>query len=289
MPANDHEGGQPDPITLKRALDQIRKDIARIPASELVDARGVDPGSAAGIVIGSLARIEKHRAALAAEFGPTRIGFLDRLPTAAYATLQASIELVAADPASDLGALHQQVVDAHSLLFTDASSLANRKLLDRERVEAGRPIQGYRTAVQSVLVLVTLLRASWGKIRSSTPLKMEDIDAAEAVAQRMVEKLSTRDQGASRAPEFDTRNRAFTNLVRVYGEVRRMLGFIRYWDGDADAIAPSLWSGRRRGRGGEVVTPDPDVNDPVVTDDPTPPAPAPAPAEPGMPGEPFVA
>src|SRR5688572_28977441 len=38
------------------------------------------------------------------------------------------------------------------------------------------------------------------------------------------------------------------HLIRTYGEVRRMLTYVRWWEEDAEAIAPSLWSGRRRGR-----------------------------------------
>ena len=42
------------------------------------------------------------------------------------------------------------------------------------------------------------------------------------------------------------RSRALGLLVKTYGETRRMLTYVRWWEDDADSIAPSLWSGRRR-------------------------------------------
>ena len=42
------------------------------------------------------------------------------------------------------------------------------------------------------------------------------------------------------------RARALTHLFRVYGEVRRMIGYVRWWHGDADEIAPPLYAARAR-------------------------------------------
>jgi hypothetical protein len=49
---------------------------------------------------------------------------------------------------------------------TDADALANRGLLERGRVDAGRPSQGYRTTVTSTLVLIALLRERWKTSRT---------------------------------------------------------------------------------------------------------------------------
>ena len=44
------------------------------------------------------------------------------------------------------------------------------------------------------------------------------------------------------------RDQAFTLMMRAYDEVRRAVTFLRWQQGDADTIAPSLYAGRG-GRG----------------------------------------
>ena len=74
----------------------------------------------------------------------------------------------------------------------------------------------------------------------------EDLDKIEARAQAMLELLDEREQGSTRLPAEEMRTRALSRLVRTYGEVRRMLTYVRWWEGDADEIAPSIWTGRRK-------------------------------------------
>jgi hypothetical protein len=263
----------PDSIQLKAALDSKRDVLAAMPPEEVTAMPRLDASAATGIVIGSLPRIAEHRAEVVAQFGDPAAALLDDLPVIAYASEQANIELVAADSASDLSAVHEQVLEDHKLLVTDADALGNRKLIDPQRIDAGRPIQGYRTTVTSVLVLVALLREHWPVISGKTPLTTADLDRIEARAQRMLQRLNERDQGSNRIPAVEMRVRAFSMLMKSYGEVRRMLTYVRWWQEDADTIAPSLWSGRRgRGRAEED---DEVVVEAVVEAAPTPGAPAP--------------
>jgi hypothetical protein len=209
---------------------------------------GLDPQAATAIVIGSLVRVAKHREAFGARFGEQGLEIFDSLATVAYAAEQANIEYAGAESDSDLSALHAQTIEDHALLVTDADALGNRRLMDRGRIDAGRSVLGYRTAVTSTLILVALMRERWEVIAGKTPLTLEELDKIEARAQRFLERLNEREQGASRLPALELRAGALSKLARTYGEVRRMLTYIRWWDGDADTIAPSLWSGRRRGR-----------------------------------------
>jgi len=217
-------------------------------AGRIIERPGLDAAAAADLVIGCLTHIAAHRDELVARFGAEAAACLDDLPAVTYAALQATIELAASDAASDLSDLHADIAQEHELLLTDADALANRKLLERARVDPGRPAQGYRTVITSTLVLVSLLRESWSRISSRTPLTLADLDRIELKAQDMRRRLNEREQGMNRVPAADLRARALSMLIRQYGEVRRMLTFVRWWSEDADAIAPSLWSGRRRAR-----------------------------------------
>ena len=236
----------PDPLALKAALDSKREELLRMSPAELVERPALDAAVAADLAMGCLARIAPYRDEMVAKFGAEAAACIDDLPATVYATLQASIDLAASDAASDLSDLHADIAREHELLLTDADALANRKLLDRARVDQGRPAQGYRTTLTSTLVLISLLRESWSRISSRTPLGLADLDRIERKALDMRTRLNEREQGTSRLPAVDLRARALSMLIRQYGEVRRMLTYVRWWSEDADSIAPSLWSGRRR-------------------------------------------
>ena len=245
MPTEDQVDSTANPVALKAALDRMRPELEAMPPEEVVQY-ALDPTRSAGVVIGSLPRIEKHRAAMQAQFGDQAITYLDELPIIANATKQADIELIAADSASDLSERFAQVAEDHQLLLTDADALANRKLLDRSRVDAGRPAQGYRATATSTLVLIALLRERWEDVKDRTPLTLEDLEKIEARAQAMLKLLDEREHGSTRLPAEQMRTRALCKLVRTYGEVQRMLTYVRWWEEDAEAIAPSLWTARRK-------------------------------------------
>lgn len=246
MPNDDLEPPT-NPVALKEALDRMRPQLEEMPPSDVLEAK-LDATRGAGVVIGSLPRIEKHRAAMVAQFGEQATAQLDELPIIANATKQADIELAAADSATNLSERFAQVAEDHQLLLTDADALANRKLLERSRVDSGRPSQGYRTTATSTLVLISLFRERWEHIKERTPQTLEELDAAEARAQALLRLLDEREQGSTRLPAAEMRARALSRLIHTYGEVRRMLTYVRWWEEDADELAPSLWSNRRKGR-----------------------------------------
>jgi hypothetical protein len=234
----------PDAPALKAALDAHREDLLAMPA-EQVEPLSLDASDSAEVVIGSAPIIAGHRDALVELFGAEAGERVDALPELARATKQADVELSAA-PVSDVPAMNKELLAEHGLLSTDAQSLANRGLIDERRIEGARSTVGYRVLIHNTLVLVSLLREQWSTIDPHTPLTSADLDRAEAKALRMLTALGEREQGANRVPALDLRARSLTKLVREYEEVRRMVAYLRWHEGDAGAIAPSLW----RGRGG---------------------------------------
>ena len=56
--------------------------------------------------------------------------------------------------------------------------------------------------------------------------------------------------GPDRRAATDVRNRAFTLLVHTYEESRRAVQYLRFWEGDADDLAPSMYE-KHRGKQGQ--------------------------------------
>ena len=94
-----------------------------------------------------------------------------------------------------------------------------------------------------------------------------ELDQIERDALALRGTIDRRKAGTNRLSESETRARVLALIVRRYGEVRRMIGYLRWWDGDANAIAPSLFArgGARRVTDGPSDDDDTDPTTPVVT------------------------
>ena len=226
-------------------LDIKREELRRMADSEAT--RGLDPMLAAGVVKGAREGIEKHRDGVRAKFGEEGLAILDGLWQDADETRQAQFDFASGGKLNDLGALHDQVMEKHALLVTDADALANRKLMDRSRVDTARGVQGYRNAANSTMILVSLFRENAALLGKKTALTVEEVDDAARVALLMLECMDGREFGTQKLAPAERRNRCLNTLMQNYGEVRRMLTYLRWWHDDVDAIAPSLWVSRRSG------------------------------------------
>ena len=239
--------------------------------------------TAAGIAEGALPRILTQRAAVAAEFGEGRALYIDGLTSLVNETQDAYLGVTIAEAGGSVATLHTEVSAYHALLLSDADGLVFRKLLDPRLVEPCRPSQGYTTTVSSTLLTVKLFRERWEQIKERAPTSKEDLDLAESKALELRQRLNEGDLSADRLEAMEKRAQLLATLVRQYGEVRRMIGFVRYWDDDADTFAPSLWSGRRGKK--RALGANDGADEDVEKDQPTP---VPLPAGPVNGGGPFI-
>jgi hypothetical protein len=269
-----------DAVTLKAALDGVRARLEALDDSKLKVTAGLDPTEAANKVIGNLERILRFRPAIAAQFEEEGTAIVDALEVAALATQQADIELAAAERAADLTAMHEILSRHHKRLVADATPLAERDLLDATAVDKAKSTQGYDTTLKNTLVLVALFRAAFPAIEGKTLMTLAELDAIEKHAQAIGVLSGQRNQGTSALSASTLRTRSLSELVRTYGETRRMLNFIRWWEDDLDEIAPSLWAGRGRktNRGTTEASPT-DVGPTDGANEPDVPVPTPGPTD----------
>jgi hypothetical protein len=239
------------------ALEARREQLAALP-EELVARRlrldVATVSTTAGIAVG---QVEELREILVEEFGSKATALLDGLDTTARAARQADVELGTMDEASELAALHREVLSQHERLILDADSLAVRGFIARERLAGSRDLRSYQGALNSLLGVIAVLRSSWADIEAHTPVKMADLARASDVAAKMGSALSKRQHGALRSAAIETRARALSLLVREYELLRRMVTYVRWFEDDADRFMPSLYAGRG-GRGKKDVEPEPD-------------------------------
>lgn len=125
----------------------------------------------------------------------------------------------------------------------------------------------------------------WPKIEGKTLIQPAEIARARTLGEQLVRLFAVREKSSASAEVTETRQRAFTLVVRAYEEIRRAMTFLRWYEQDADTLAPSLYAGRGNGHtktgGGDPSSDTTTATAPGASSNVTEPA---APVVPGGPG-----
>ena len=248
----------PDPIPSRsssrpsstEALDTLREELLALDPQTLLSLN-VDIVSAATVVIGALPDIHTHRAALVELCGEEMAKSVDRLELLARAALQAHAKHRLVSNGANVKPLSEELVVVRDVLLAEARSMIVRKVIPAQITRELTLGPGYKNLCVDVLQLVSAMREDWDVVEHETRIAMAYLENAEGLANELVTAVGLRDQ-ASRSPAADLRQRAYTVLARTYGQVRQMITFLRWDDGDADRIAPAFHNhrGSRRRKNG---------------------------------------
>lgn len=226
-------------------LDQVRTDIPR----------------AVAIAVGAVPHIAKMRdqAAKLPGFDVTNV---DRLGTYALAAWYAHLLSLPAVVGSELGGLLEEAKPLREDMLMSAELLAHKGFFDRNAVKAIRAGQGNLDTANDLVALAALFTAGWSQVENKTPVEPAQVERAAQLGPRILVALGARDQpgtkSADPADPAERRQRAYTAFVRAYDQCRRAVTFLRWNEGDADEIAPSLFANRGpRAASGEPEAPEP--------------------------------
>jgi hypothetical protein len=196
---------------------------------------------AASVVEGSSQKLAVHRLAFISRFGPGAGAILDRMIPLARGALAADIEQQRWESSGSLRDLHQVVIDKRDIVWNGLEGLVKRGLVREQVFASAQNVAGYDAITRSTDMLVTWANENWALVEEHTGLKKEDLLVARDAVQRLRLAETTRDQGVSTTPIDDLRDRAVIALARDYEEVRRMTTYLRWYQGDADELAPTLF------------------------------------------------
>jgi len=174
-----------------------------------------------------------------------------QLETRAVAVLQAhTMHMTAVTPlADDLTELLETGMALRLRLFNDAHYLGQRGIVDGKRIESVKCLNGFRNVATDLMALVNLFRASWGDVAGKCAISEADLALATTLSQRIFKGVAVRERNqAISAQSAVLRQRAYSLLFNGYDEIRSIVSFLRWKQGDADDFAPSLFAGRRSGR-----------------------------------------
>jgi hypothetical protein len=151
-----------------------------------------------------------------------------------------------------LPALLAEATPLRALLLSSAENLALFGCVSAERVAAIRSGSGHVDTAEDLGRLVRLFREGSPELIAKTPVTGGMLERAGELSFQIVAALGRRKVGTDGAGEpsrlEEHKARAFRLVVRTYDQARRGLSFLRWHEGDVDALAPSIFAGRRRKR-----------------------------------------
>jgi hypothetical protein len=233
---------------LRDALDHIRPQMAALSRGELLPIN-LDPLFAAAVALGALPDLLDLRPRLADLATLFDLANLDQLETLALALIQAHTLYIGVESRSEtLPVLSRQAIELRAQLLADATILARRGHLPTARRWGLKGTNGYRNIASDLLTICGLLRSYWPSIVNQTAVTEADLDRAEILGDEMIRAIGIRDQASELSiTAADQRRRVYTLFVRAYDQIRRAVTCLRWQNGDADRIAPSLYGKRKAG------------------------------------------
>ena len=239
----------PEPKTAAAAYARLADERKALGAT--IEAPQGDLRAAVDIARKALPKIQELRDAIAEQL-PKQLRHLEALEDHIQAlwfaeqlvTLTSSTE-----PGNDrFNEMIERARTLKKLLLASAEPLALKGLLDDAKVKAIRTGQGHDDLSSDLLELAALYNEAWSRVKNKTTAEREEIEEAEKLGQELSSLLVMRKSDAAKLSPEETaaqRDRAALLLIRAYQELERTVGYIRWYEGDAEKITPSLFKARR--------------------------------------------
>lgn len=233
-------------LELRDVFEQVRPEMARLKAEDLLQIT-VDPMTAAGTARGALTRLNPLRERMAA-LPDFDIRNLDNLGLYARALMQAdAVYLGVRSSPQHFQELVAEATAMREQVVSDAAALAKRGYIDGAVLDKLKGPVGHRNVATDLLTLINVIQANWEVVASKTALSAQEMERAEVLGDQLVNDIGERAVGPAAVDKVALeRQQAYTVLVNAYDELRRAVIYLQWNYGDADAIAPSLFAGKRR-------------------------------------------
>lgn len=266
--------------------------VARKAEIEAIDeedgrANGIDLVQAAATIHGALARVLPFRDA-AVKLDASHAEDFDLMEEAVVAAEFTHIEvLTLSQPTEPIAELLERGRDRLDRLLAAAVGLAHAGLLPADYLSEMKGGRAYQDLALDLMYIARLFAQRWATLGSKTHIVEADWNEAREVGHALFKALQRRDQQSSaRDAMVALKNKARVVMATRWDRCRRALTYLRWDEGDANELAPSLFAARMKRKpapaGDTTPPPVPPVVTPIVG-----PAPVPVASDPYM-DEPFT-
>ncbi len=237
---------------LAAAFHRFRGEMAALPDGELGRITTNVPG-AVTTALGAAHNLEAMRDDIARTLPGHDLTPIDNLRGYAHALLFAHImTLPSAEIETRLQALLAEAATRREHMLGVVEAYAPLGLVDAERVAAIRSGTGYLDTAQDLVSLAQLFHDHEAELAGKTPFTEADVDRAHDLGLELFDLLGRRKVGndvTAPAGGYEAaRLRAFRLLVQAYDSARAAVFYLRWREGDAEQLVPSLFGGRSRRR-----------------------------------------
>jgi hypothetical protein len=236
------------------AFETVREEIVAVPTTSLVRRNLNIPRAARrGLMVAE--RIEPLRAELAS-MSHLDYSKVQKLPMYALALLFAHERVEAAEQAEvPLADLLEKAIPLRADLMKTGDMLAHFGIVSPERMAQIRAGQGHADTADDLLALGLLLGGIWPEIKDKVVVTREQVDLAIPLSARLQRAIGVRECGdedplVEPSDAYHVRAQALELFVGAYKECHRGVSHLRWYEGDAARIVPSLYPGRTAGKNG---------------------------------------
>lgn len=240
-------------MSLRKCFEAKKAEMDAVPADQLKKL-SLDCMDVVMTLSGVQPKVEPFRDQIAKELPTVNVRCIDELHVYVGALHHAHVRhglLLQEDP--PISEWADDLAEKHQLLLSTAEILAQTGILQSAVVQDLRPRASHKQLSLHTTKLTELLTLNWKAIENKTVLSPQTLEEIEADAVRLAHAIGERDQRlAAISASAETRLRAYTITLNAYSEVRRAMGFIRWYQGDADTFAPALANHAKRRSNGDA-------------------------------------
>jgi len=243
------KGTYDDELLFDASFRLVEPEIADLPVQR-VKRVNLDVPSAVVMVLGIAPRLLIYREDIVQEFRSFDVTRFDRLEHYTMALSHThALYVTAGIPPEVPRHLYDKGYKLRDTLHTDATVLIGRGLINPAALRGYRGLVGYENVAGELQLICQVLKVNWSEIHDKCATSLSELEHALRIAGRLLRITKQR----KKLPEFiaraaDQRNRCFTLFIDTYSEARWAVQYLRRHEGDADGIAPPLYSGRAKAK-----------------------------------------
>jgi hypothetical protein len=177
------------------------------------------------------------------------IAVLDNFDDTSRAMLAVDVQRKSDDDAKklELESLTIEGEKIRSIAIADALPLVARGVVSPSEVESLKDGQGRDDLSRDLLRLASIFQEVLDKGEVPTAVTKAEVAYMRNRAEAIRSAVETADANKKRREHADLRARIYTLFVNDWSQIRRAITYLRWNDGDADTLAPSLFLKGKRG------------------------------------------
>lgn len=227
--------------TMLAQWEETRSEREAFPPEKLRVAR-VDLTNAVQVMQGACARVLPMKERIERELPVFEMRHLERLDTYCGAALYADALVRAIVPEASAAGLLSTASALSKKFGNAARSLADEGLFPIEVLEEIERGVGTRDTADDLRTYAATVSKNWEAIKGNTVLKEHDLSEAVRLANELLAYMERKDRPATPSELHMERRKSLLLALDSYEHVRRAVGWLRWFEGDADEIAPSAMS-----------------------------------------------